>query len=140
MAAREEQSSVCFFRRSRPLTALSTAWVSHPLPLSVDITIPYHFLRRSLSFRAGGRIRGPINDIQFTDLPDHLRSPIGLPMQLVLKVPNWGSPARRLADFVSPAFRVDWDKLTAENSNEISLPFLKAGLSSVESTRRPVGL
>jgi hypothetical protein len=46
---------------------------------------------------------------------------VGLPVQLMSKVPNWGFPARYLIDFVRRTFRSDWDKFTAENSNEISL-------------------
>lgn len=55
---------------------------------------------------------------------------IGLAVQLMSKVPNWRFPARFPIDFVRRTFPVDSDKLTAENSNEISIHFLKTGLSA----------
>jgi hypothetical protein len=45
---------------------------------------------------------------------------LGLPVQLMSKVPNWGFRARRPTDFVRRVLRDDWGKFTEENSNEIS--------------------
>src|ERR1017187_10862090 len=54
----------------------------------------------------------------------------GLPVQLMSKVPNWRFPTRYPIDFVRRTFWGDSDKLTAENSNEINIRFLKTGLSA----------
>src|ERR1019366_6181114 len=46
------------------------------------------------------------------------------------KVPNWRFPTPYPIDFVRRTFWGDSYKLTAENSNEINIRFLKTGLSA----------
>ena len=66
------------------------------------------------------------------EFPDGVSAAVvlGLLVQLKSKVPNWGFPAPYPTDFIRRTFRDDGGKFTAENSNEISLYFLKTGLSA----------
>jgi hypothetical protein len=68
---------------------------------------------------------GPATSAQQTTDAESAYAGIGLPVQLMSKVPDWGFPAQYVIDFVRRTFRNDWSKLSAENCKEISLQALK---------------
>jgi hypothetical protein len=53
---------------------------------------------------------------------------LGLPVQLMSKVPNWQILAIYSIDFIGRTVWTEHGKLTVENSNEITRLFLKKGL------------